>query len=434
MTTSVARAAALGVGHAPPPGRSENFHHVRGRYPKLRERLQGKSHATADGQAFLVEAVAAMGTIKSMSVEAQFQRRWEGMVAEHTEAAFQADRLSQVTNLAVTLLNRLMTGATLWWGAHMVIMGTLSAGQLMGFNMMAGRVMAPAQRIAMLWQQLQQARLSVKRVAEILDTPAEPTRPASGALPVVEGRVEFRSVTFRYRPDRPEVLRRVAFRVEPGELVGVVGTSGSGKSTLARLIQRLYVPESGKVLIDGIDVAGVDPRWLRRQVALLPQDNTLLDLSVRDNIALSDPSMEMGAVTAAAKLAGAHGFILELPDGYDTKVGERGQLLSGGQRQRVALARALATDPRILILDEATSALDMESERMIQANMRRICAGRTVLVIAHRLASVRHCDRILVVEEGAVVEQGSHAALLAARGRYATLWNCQEEPLAAAEA
>lgn len=396
--------------------------------PKLRERLQGKSHATADGQAFLVETVAAMSTIKSMAVEPQFQRRWENMVAGHTEAAFQADRLTQITNLAVTLLNRLMTGITLWWGAYMVIVGTLSAGQLMGFNMMAGRVLAPAQRIAMLWQQFQQARLSIRRVGEILETPVEPTRPPTGAPPLLEGRIEFRSVTFRYRPDRPEILRKMTFRVEPGEVVGVVGSSGSGKSTLARLLQRLYVPESGKLLVDGVDVAGADPRWLRRQVALLPQDNTLLDLSIRENIALSDPSMDMGAVMEAAKLAGAHGFIQELPDGYDTHVGERGHLLSGGQRQRVALARALAADPRILILDEATSALDTESERLIQDNMRRICAGRTVLMIAHRLTSVRHCDRILVVEEGEVVEQGDHDALLAAHGRYAALWNGLEEP------
>jgi ATP-binding cassette, subfamily B, bacterial HlyB/CyaB len=228
-------------------------------------------------------------------------------------------------------------------------------------------------------------------------------------------------VSFRYRIDGPEVLHDVSFSVRPGQVVGVVGSSGSGKSTIAKLIQRLYVPESGRVLIDGVDLAMVDLAWLRRQTGVVLQENVLFNTSIRENIALADPTMSMERVIEAAELAGAHDFILELPEGYDTVVGERGSSLSGGQRQRVAIARALITDPRILILDEATSALDYESERAIQQNMKRIAAGRTVFVIAHRLSTVRQADRIITIERGRIVEDGNHEDLIRSNGRYAKL-------------
>ncbi len=320
-----------------------------------------------------------------------------------------------------------MTAIVLWLGAKGVITGELTAGQLMAVNMLAGRVTAPAQRIAQLWQQIQQTSLAVGRLGEILNQRREPTRARASSLPKLEGRVRFRDVSFRYRPDGPLVLTHVSFDVAAGERVGIVGTSGSGKSTLVKLIQRLHVPETGKILIDGVDIALIDPAWLRRRVGLVLQDNFLFNRTVRENIAIADPSLPMERIQEAAKLAGAHDFILELPEAYDTRVGERGATLSGGQRQRVALARALVTDPRILILDEATSALDYESERIIHRNMRRIAAGRTVLVIAHRLAAVRDCDRILVIEHGRIVEEGSHAALMdRPDGRYARLYRLQQ--------
>ncbi|MDF2458481.1 MAG: hlyB [Nitrospira sp.] len=240
------------------------------------------------------------------------------------------------------------------------------------------------------------------------------------------GQVVFEDVTFRYRPESSDVLRKVSFSVVPGQVIGIVGRSGSGKSTIAKLLQRLYVPERGRIMIDNVDLMQVDPAWLRRQVGVVLQENFLFNRSVRDNIALTDPALAMDNVMQASKLAGAHEFILELTDGYDTIVGEHGCSLSGGQRQRLAIARALVVNPRILIFDEATSALDYESEAVIQKNMSQICQGRTVFIIAHRLTTVRPADRIYVVEKGEIVEEGSHEELLQANGFYARLYRLQD--------
>jgi subfamily B ATP-binding cassette protein HlyB/CyaB len=294
------------------------------------------------------------------------------------------------------------------------------------FNILAGRVSAPVLRLAQMWQDFHQARLSVARLGDILNTPAEPTfSPGRAALPAIRGDIVFEHVTFRYRIDGSEVLRDVSFSVPAGQVVGIVGPSGSGKSTLAKLVQRLYVPESGRVLVDGVDLAMVGSRWLRRQLGIVLQENILFNRSIRDNIALAEPGMPIGRVITAATLAGAHDFILELPEGYDTIVGERGSSLSGGQRQRIAIARALITEPHVLIFDEATSALDYESERVIQQNMAQIATGRTVFIIAHRLSTVRFADRILTLDHGRLAEDGTHDELVQRGGRYATLHRLQ---------
>jgi subfamily B ATP-binding cassette protein HlyB/CyaB len=264
------------------------------------------------------------------------------------------------------------------------------------------------------------------RLGDILNTPAEPAnQPMRSALPDIRGDVAFEHVTFRYRIDGPEVLHDISFHVPAGQMVGIVGPSGSGKSTLAKLMQRLFVPESGRVLVDGVDLTMVDVSWLRRQIGIVLQDNVLFNRTVRENIALADPGMPMQRVAAASHLAGAHDFILELPEAYDTVVGERGATLSGGQRQRIAIARALVTNPRILIFDEATSALDYESERIIQQNMAMIAKGRTVFIIAHRLSTVRRCDRIITLDRGRLVEDGTHDELIRTGGRYASLHRLQ---------
>jgi ATP-binding cassette, subfamily B, bacterial HlyB/CyaB len=331
-----------------------------------------------------------------------------------------------VASQSVQLVSKLVTAGVLFFGAKLVIDGSLSVGELVAFNLLAGRVSTPVLRLAQIWQDFHQARLSVARLGDILNTPAEPTfNPGRAALPAIRGDIVFEHVTFRYRVDGPEVLHDVSFNVPAGQIVGIVGPSGSGKSTLAKLVQRLYVPESGRVLVDGVDLAMIDTAWLRRQLGVVLQENVLFNRSVRDNIALADPAMPMEQVIAAATLAGAHEFILGLPEGYDTIVGERGSSLSGGQKQRIAIARALVANPRILIFDEATSALDYETERVIQQNMQEIAKGRTVFIIAHRLSTVRRTDRIITIEAGRVVEDGSHDDLINTGGRYASLHRLQ---------
>jgi subfamily B ATP-binding cassette protein HlyB/CyaB len=391
--------------------------------PVFRRRLNERFTRGAENQAFLVEAVTNIQTLKAGATEPQASRRWDEQLAAYVASSFKVTRLAAFAGEGIHLVQKLVTVGILWLGALEVINGAMTVGGLVAFNMLAGRVAQPILRLAQLWQDLQQTGISVARLGDILNTRAENAIAGARAqLPPIKGEIQFDQVRFRYRPDGAEVLRGVSFRVEAGTVLGIVGRSGSGKSTVAKLMQRLYVPERGRVLIDGSDLALADPAWLRRQIGVVLQENRLFARSIRENIALADPGAPMEAVMQAAKLAGAHEFILELPEGYDTLVGEQGATLSGGQRQRIAIARALMTNPRILILDEATSALDYESERIIQDNMRFISKGRTVIIIAHRLSAVRDAQRILVVEHGEIVEQGSHAELLKQpEGRYARL-------------
>lgn len=394
--------------------------------PQLRARLDEKFKRGAENQAFLVETVTGVETLKAMAVEPQMQTRWDSKLAAYVKSSFEASMLANWGSQAISFVQKAGTVAILFVGARLVISGDLTVGELVAFNMLAGQVSGPVLRLAQLAQDFQQARISVERLGDILNSPTEPsTSPSRASLPAVEGRVTFEHVSFRYRADGPEVLSDLSLDVRPGERLGIVGPSGSGKSTLTKLVQRLHTPERGRVLVDGVDLSLVDPAWLRRQVGVVLQENILFNRTVRENIALADASLGMEKVIAAAQLAGAHDFVLELPEAYDTRIDERGGNLSGGQRQRLAIARALALDPKILILDEATSALDAESEEVIQRNMASIAAGRTMIIIAHRLSAVRGCDRIITVEKGRIVEEGSHNDLMGQNGRYASLYRKQ---------
>jgi subfamily B ATP-binding cassette protein HlyB/CyaB len=353
------------------------------------------------------------------------QRRWEEQLAAYIRSSFSVQNLGNVASQAVQFVNKATIVATLYFGAKAVIDGGMTVGELVAFNMLSARVAAPVLRIAQIWQDFQQTRISVERLGDILNTPREMGQRSAASLPPIKGAIRFEHVTFRYRLDSQPVLTDVSLDIAPGQMIGIVGQSGSGKSTLAKLVQRLYVPEVGRVFVDGVDLSMADPAWLRRQIGVVLQENILFNRTVRENIALAEPGMPMERVIEAAKLAGAHDFIVGLPEGYNTLIGERGASLSGGQRQRIAIARALVRNPRILIFDEATSALDYESEAAIMANMRRICAGRTVLLIAHRLSTLRTADRIITVEKGVIVEDGTHDSLLRGSGRYATLWGLQ---------
>ncbi|TAA09720.1 type I secretion system permease/ATPase [Pseudoxanthomonas winnipegensis] len=394
--------------------------------PVLRRRLDEKFVRGAENQSFLVEAVSGIGTVKASAVGPRLARTWDNQLAGYISAGFRVTKLANVGQQGVQLVQKLVSVGVLFFGAKLVIDGKLSVGQLIAFNMLSGQVSAPIVRLAQLWQEFQQVGISVERLGDVLNTRTE--LPGSRlTLPAIKGQVTFERVTFRYRPDAGEVLSGIDLNISPGEVIGIVGRSGSGKSTLTKLVQRLYVPERGRVLIDGHDLALADPVWLRRQLGVVLQENFLFNRSIRENIALSDPAMPLERVIQAATLAGAHDFILQLPEGYDTKVGDNGTGLSGGQRQRVAIARALVSDPRILILDEATSALDYESEHAVMSNMRAICKGRTVLIIAHRLSMVRLASRIVVVDKGRIVEAGSHAELVdRPNGQYARLHKLQQ--------
>jgi len=394
--------------------------------PHLRRRIEEQFQRGADNQAFLVESITAVQTLKAMAVEPQMQTRWENQLAGYVRSGFEAAKIGIIGQQAIQLVNKLSAAIILYIGAKLVIQGEMTVGQLVAFNMFAGHVSQPILRMSHLWQQFQQVRVAVARLGDILNTPIErASKPSQSALPSIKGNIEFDGVTFRYTPGGKEVLRDVNLKIHEGQIVGIVGSSGSGKSTLAKLVQRLYVPESGRVLVDGVDLTMVDPAWLRRQVGVVQQENILFNRTVRDNIALADVGMPMERIIAAAKLAGAHDFILETAEGYDTQIDERGGNLSGGQRQRIAIARALSINPQILVFDEATSALDAESDAAITANMPLIAKGRTVLIIAHRLSTLRSASRIVTMENGRIIEDGSHDELLENNGRYASLWREQ---------
>lgn len=394
--------------------------------PILRARLNEKFARGAESQALLVETVTGIQTVKANSLEPALARRWDGQLAGYVSASFRTQTLASYGHEGVNLIGKIVSALTLWYGAKLVIDQQLTVGEFVAFNMFAQRVAQPIMRIAQLWTDFQQTGISMARLGDILDTRTEVPPATAAQLPRLHGRIQFDAVTFRYRPEATPALHGLSLDVRPGEVIGIVGRSGSGKSTLTKLIQRLYVPEHGRVLIDGIDISLVDAAQLRRQIGVVLQDNLLFNRSVRENIAITDPAAPLEAVVRVAKLTGAHEFISALPEGYDTVVGEHGATLSGGQRQRIAIARALFANPRILILDEATSALDYESEALLQENMEAICDGRTVIVIAHRLSSVRGAQRIVVVEKGRLVEEGSHDALVQqAHSVYGRLWSAQ---------
>ncbi|WP_392561521.1 type I secretion system permease/ATPase [Orbus sturtevantii] len=393
--------------------------------PVLRRRLDEQFQQGAKNQAFLVESISGVEQVKAMAVENYMTRRWDEQIAHFVASCFKTQNLGNVAGQISQLVSKLTGVAILWYGANLVIEGKLTVGGLVAFNMFAGQATAPVLRLVQLWQSFQQVSISVKRLGDILNVPVEQQQENNSVLKEIKGYVRFANISFAYKPDAAPVIRNVNLSVKVGEIIGIVGRSGSGKSTLARLVQRLYTPLEGQVFIDGIDIAQTDPQWLRKQIGVVLQETQLFNGSIRDNIALAIPHASLEEVVNAAVMAGAHDFISEFPLGYDTPVGENGGQLSGGQKQRIGIARALITNPKLLVFDEATSALDYESEKIIQDNMAKICHNKTVFIIAHRLSTVRQANRIIVMEKGAVVEQGCHQELLSQNGIYRKLYHLQ---------
>lgn len=392
--------------------------------PIFRRRLNEQFSRGADNQSMLVETVTGIETVKAMAVEPQFVNRWDNQLAAYVASSFRVTILGNIGQQLIQLIGKVVTVITLFVGAKLVIEGKLTVGQLIAFNMMSQRVSTPVLRLAQLWQDFQQVGISMKRLGDILNMPTEVPSSVQ-RLPQIQGHITFEHINFRYKPDQSLILDDLTLHIPAGHVIGIVGRSGSGKSTLTKLLQRLYLPEAGRVKIDGHDLSLVDPVWVRRQVGVVLQENLLFNRSIRDNIAITNPSVPLEHVIHAAKLAGIHDVISELTGGYDTIIGEQGGGLSGGQRQRIAIARALINNPRILIFDEATSALDFETEKVIHDNMPMICQGRTVLIIAHRLSSVKQANSIIAMDKGKIVEIGTHNELVAKQGYYAHLLSLQ---------
>ncbi|WP_414575067.1 ABC transporter transmembrane domain-containing protein [Anabaena sp. CCY 9402-a] len=399
--------------------------------PFLRKISREIFNAYANESSYLIEVLSGVRTVKSTAVEQTVRWHWEDLLNKEIQTSFSGQVIGNRLQIFSNAIQAIISTALLWFGAHQVINNELTIGQLVAFNMLLGNIINPFQRLIVLWNEFQEVTIAVERINDVLDTEPEEDlhNQSRQSLPQIKGHVRFEYVTFRYHPESDiNILENLSFEIKPGQMVALVGRSGSGKTTISKLVLGLYPPTDGKVLIDGQDITSISLRSLREQVGVVDQDTFLFGGTIRDNISLGDPSATLESVITAAKLAGADEFIKKLPLGYETQIGEGGGMLSGGQRQRLAIARALLGDPKLLVLDEATSHLDAESERIIQHNFNTILKGRTTLVIAHRLSTVRNADLILVLDKGLLIEQGTHEELMRKRGHYFYLNQQQLDP------
>ncbi|MDE9492798.1 type I secretion system permease/ATPase [Xenorhabdus bovienii] len=393
--------------------------------PKIEKAVEKQFTHAAINTSFLTETVAGAETLKSLAAEPRFIRRWDSQTENMVSTSYDVQQWDNRSSHLVMLLQKVTSAIIIWLGASEVLSLHMTIGQLIAFNMMVSHTQQPLAKLVQLWGQFIRSRIAIDKLGDMLNLPTEQQ---SGKERVsLQGAISFSDIVFRYQPDLSPTINRFTLDIRAGETLGVVGTSGSGKSTLARLLLRLYTPEHGTITLDGIPLQEFNIESLRQQIGIVLQENFLFNKTVHENIAQSRPDAPLSDIIKAARLAGTHDFILKLPMGYDTIIAEGGQSLSGGQRQRLAIARTLLSDPTILILDEATSALDDESQSIIQSNMADIAQGRTVITIAHRLSTVRQCDRIIVLHQGQIIEQGSHEQLLQQGKQYRKLWQLQQE-------
>ena len=393
--------------------------------PELRARLENKFQMSAQSNSYLVEAVTGVQTVKSLSIEGIMQKKWNDYLGRYVKSGFNLSVMSNFAGNLSSLFQKMMTIAILWIGVTLVIKNQLTIGQLIAFQMFANQFTAPVMRLVNLWNEFQQVLLGVDRLGDILNNPVEITSSKAITLPKINGSVKIENLSFKYTPNGPMVLNKINLSIKAGQSIGLVGRSGSGKSTITKLIQKLYLPFEGTVYIDEVDIRQMNPIWLRNNIGVVLQENYLFSGTIRDNISMPKPDAPIEMIIQAAQISGAHSFISEMPEGYDTIVGERGSTLSGGQRQRIAIARALITNPKIIIFDEATSALDYESERVIMENLDKIKRGRTMFIIAHRLSTVKNCDIIVALDKGNIIEIGSHEELMKKQGYYYNLYTQQ---------
>ena len=377
--------------------------------------------ALAEESSYLIQSLTGVSTVKSLAVEQTVRWRWEEFLNKSIRKNFSGQVMGNRLQMFSLTIESLVTTGLLWFGAWLVIQGELTIGQLVAFNMLIGNVISPFQRLTVLWNQLQEVVIAMERINDVIDTEPEEDLQSQARqyLTELRGNIIFDNVTFRYHPESDiNVLENLSFEVKAGQTVALVGRSGSGKTTISKLVLGLYPPTDGKILIDGYDITAISLPSLRNKVGVVDQDTFLFGGTIRENLTMAYPSATLEDIVDAGRLAGADEFIQRLPMGYETQIGEGGGLLSGGQRQRLAIARALLGNPCLLVFDEATSHLDVESERIIQRNLNTILQGRTSLIIAHRLSTVRNADIILVLDRGVLIEQGNHEELMAKRGHY----------------
>jgi ATP-binding cassette subfamily B protein len=395
--------------------------------PTVSRQLRTKAERNAETQSYLVEVMSGIQTVKAQNIELRSRFSWQKKYAKFVAAGFKTVLTSTLANSTSQFLSKLSSLLVLWVGSYLVLKGELTLGELIAFRIISSYVTTPILRLAQIWQNFQETGLSLERLSDIVDTPQEAEVDRNNIpLPAVSGAVKYENVSFRFAASGPLQLSNVNVEFTAGKFVGIVGQSGSGKSTMMKLLLRLYDTESGRILVDGYDIAKVELYSLRRQIGVVPQDTLLFDGTVQENIALTNPEATTEEIIEAAQIAVAHEFIMTLPNGYNTRVGERGSALSGGQRQRIAIARSVLQRPKILVLDEATSALDYPTERQICLNLARAFKGNTVFFITHRLNTVSSADTIVVMDNGRMIEQGSHQELMAAKGHYFYLYQQQE--------
>ena len=396
--------------------------------PLFRRQFRAAAEENAKTQSHLVEVLTGIQTVKAQNVEMVSRWRWQEFYSQYIARTFEKTITATALNQTSQVLQKISQLMVLWIGASMVLSGDLTLGQLIAFRIIAGYVTQPLLRLSTIWQNIQELRVSFERLADVIDTPEESDEvdKSKVMLPPLAGDVRFENLSFRFHPGQPEVLKDVNLEISAGTFVGIAGQSGSGKSTLMKLLPRLYDPGQGRILIDGYDIGKVELYSLRRQIGIVPQDPLLFSGTVSENIALTNPEASSEEIVRAARLANAHDFIMELPSGYSTPVGERGAALSGGQRQRVAIARTLLSNPKLLVMDEATSALDYETERKVCDNLLENLKDQTVFFITHRLSTIRQAEMIVMLHQGAVVEVGTHEELMQHRGRYYALYRQQE--------